>query len=291
MASSGSDTSSRTSGAGARAISCACSRTAAKGVRNSCAARDTSRSRGSSERRVAPRSMASSSAASPRVTVSAAPAQGVDCQRPELQRGGLLTTRAPVQGDQPGQLFVEVERFGQIVVGAPVQRRDLVLRQTARGQDQHRRARARLGAQAAERVQHDGIERPGGQGLEGIGATAHPLRPAARPLQPESQAFSDGQVVFDEEQFHGRTVMAATKKGGMRRPVPCPSGYCAAALRALCDFFFAGLAFFFFLAGALAWAETETPSVAVNGPANVGGRSQQTEGDQRGGDQRFHEDY
>ena len=48
------------------------------------------------------------------------------------------------------------------------------------------------------------------------------------------------------------------KKGGMRRPVPCPSGYCAAALRALCDFFFAGLAFFFFLAGALAWAETET---------------------------------
>jgi hypothetical protein len=135
--------------------------------------------------------------------------QAADSQR--RRRFRFPGRAATVQGAQPSFELIEVERLGQVVVGAAVEPDDPVADRAARSQDQHRRRQAAAAGlfqhlqsiHAGERqVQQHDIRwccTPARQGLPAIGARCDvESAPAQRALQRRLH----GGVVLDEQQFH-----------------------------------------------------------------------------------------
>ena len=117
------------------------------------------------------------------------------------------------QGAQTGLQFVQVKRFGQVVVGSGVQAHHPVTDGAARCQDEHRGAQAaRPGllqhlqaVQAGQgQVQDDGIGLQRGPLAERRAPVAHGCDLHAAPGQRAVQRGLHGGVVFYKEQLHAR---------------------------------------------------------------------------------------
>ena len=117
------------------------------------------------------------------------------------------------QGAQAGLQFVQVKRFGQVVVGPGVQAHHPVAHGAARCQDEHRGAQAarpcllqHLQAVQARQgqVQDDRVGLQGGPLAERRAPVAHGRDLHAAPGQRAVQRGLHGGVVFYEEQLHAR---------------------------------------------------------------------------------------
>ncbi len=109
---------------------------------------------------------------------------------------------------QPGNDLFETERFGDVVVGAERQPRDLVLHRVLRRQEQHGRvdtvcAQATQHAHAVHpRHHHVENHRVGPEAtclVESSGAVARGLHLEALELQAHGQQFDDARLVVDDE--------------------------------------------------------------------------------------------
>ena len=167
----------------------------------------------------------SSTANSRAVRATGTPARATSCvagsttRSPTSQAHGPLRGRAAHERAQPRQQLAEVERLGQVVVGADVEAADAVADLAARGEHEDRRPAVALAQRAADleavaarehHVEDDGVVLPH-RGLHerGVAVAGHVDR-VALVAQPALDGPRQLRVVLDEQQPHVAPSRSAT---------------------------------------------------------------------------------
>jgi len=133
---------------------------------------------------------------------------------------------APQRRPEPGEQLVDAEGLRYVVVGAGVERRDLLGLVADDREHDHRRAapRAQLAADRGaapvrkDEVEHDRVRRVRGDGgqrtLRGLGR----LDVVARPAQARSERAEDLRLVVDDKhaRAHARTAARRAASGSER---------------------------------------------------------------------------
>jgi hypothetical protein len=110
--------------------------------------------------------------------------------------------------------FLQRERLDQVIVGARIETGQFVVERIARGQHQHRRLFAALGAQLAAdfqpvhagqvEVEHDGVEIVDDRQVQAGDSVGGIVHGVAAVLEIVTEVGGDIAVVFDDEDAHGR---------------------------------------------------------------------------------------
>ena len=139
-------------------------------------------------------------------------AGGLQAQATEFDAGHAHRIGAANQCTAAGHQLGDMKWFGDVVVGAQVQRRDAIAHVIARGEHHHRQLEM-TGAQAAHQLQaifarqadvdHREIETLRVQRAARRARTGHDIRRESCAQQSLAHAVSDQWLVFDDEYPHG----------------------------------------------------------------------------------------
>ncbi len=122
-------------------------------------------------------------------------------------RGGT----APAERAQPGHQLGKLERLGEVVVGAELEPRHLVVEATGRGEHQHAAAGVERVDPAAHlvavhdrdvAVEHDGVVVVDGEALERRTPVVHGIRGDRLTAQAVADRLREIDLVFDHEHAH-----------------------------------------------------------------------------------------
>ena len=152
-------------------------------------------------------------------------AERIDAECAQSHFGLLSSHLAALQGVDPGDEFIQIERFDEVVVGTQVEAENAVRDGIARGHHQHRDVAA---ATTQFLEQGDTIEQGQSQieqqqaiaarvQRRACGATVtHPIDDETREFQATHHARPDHGVVFSQEKFHAAIIPVSSdeKKAG-----------------------------------------------------------------------------
>ena len=139
----------------------------------------------------------------------------VEAQPPNADFRVGHAVRAPQQGTQARQQFLEGERLEQVIVGSGIEPAHPVLDRIARGQNHHGQCRTTL-AQIAQHIESFASRKPeieqhriveeAGQGMLGLDTVACPVNREPRPPGSQHDRLAQRGIIFDKQNFHGLAI-------------------------------------------------------------------------------------